>query len=281
VTYAGEWSPVGLPYARGVTADGGFQLANLSTVQVTLGQQLPGAVCALTCTRGGPALVDPPRTSAVLDVTGDPRRTFVPHANIELRRDDEGRSRTSDAQLDGTWHVRSNLDLSLAAHVGDSRDASFYYGLFGDALSDTAHYTVARLDLRTRALTSRVDYTMSTTLTLQWYGQAYISRGVYGDVREIASARAPEWNQRFRPSGDSAVRASPGGVDFKQLRSNTVLRWEYRPGSALFVVWTQSRDLDGSTPARPGLWPGRDLRDLFTLRPQNTVAVKLSYWMSR
>ncbi|MEP7000177.1 MAG: DUF5916 domain-containing protein [bacterium] len=281
VGYHGEWSSDGLPYGRAITLDGGFQLANLATVQTTLTQQLPGALCAVSCTRGGPALVDPPRTTALVDVSGDPRRAFVPHANLEFDRDDQGRSHGYGAQVDGTWRIQSNLDVSLAAYAFNTHYAWFYYGRFGDATTDTAHYTVARLDLPTRSLTSRINYTVTTNLTIQWYGQAYISRGVYDDIREIADARSPDWNARFRPYGDVALRVNPGGIDFKQLRSNTVVRWEYRPGSALFIVWTQGRDLDGSTPSRLGLWPGRDLRDLFSLRPQNTVALKLSYWMSR
>jgi hypothetical protein len=281
VGYGGDWSNTGLPYARGITLDGGFQLANLAQLQATVTQQLPGALCAVSCTRGGPALVDPPRTTMIVDFTSDPRRTVVPHTNVEYDRDDQGRSHGYGAQLDGTWRVRSNLAASLAVHTFDTHYDWFYYGRFGDALSDTAHYTVARLDLRTRSLTSRVDYTLTTALTLQWYGQVYITRGVYDDVREIADARSQDWNARFRPYADPLVRDRPGGIDFKQLRSNTVVRWEYRPGSALFVVWSQGRDRDGNAPARPGLWPGSDLRDLFALWPQNTVAVKLSYRMSR
>jgi hypothetical protein len=279
--YGGDWSTNGLPYGRGISLDGGFQLANLAEVAATVAQQFPGALCAVSCTRGGPALVDPPRTTAILNLIGNPRRAFVPHANVEYDRDDQGRSHGYGAQLDGTWRIRSNLDVSLAAYAFNTHYAWFYYGRFGDALSDTAHYTVARLDIPTRSLTSRVNYTLTTALTLQWYGQAYISRGAYDDVREIRDARSQSWDARFQPYADAGVRAHPGGVDFKQLRSNTVLRWEYRPGSALFVVWTQGRDADGNAPSGLGLWPGRDLRDLFALRPQNTVAIKLSYWMSR
>ncbi|MEP6730766.1 MAG: DUF5916 domain-containing protein [bacterium] len=279
--YGGDWSTTGLPYSRGITLEGGFQLADLSQLQVTLTQQLPGALCAVSCTRGGPALVDPPRTTAVVDYTSDARRALVLHTNAEYDRDDQGRSHGYGAQIDGTWRVRSNFDVYLAAYAFDTHYAWFYYGRFGDALSDTAHYTVARLDAPTRSLTSRVNYTLSTALTVQWYGQAFISRGEYADVREIADARSADWSTRFRPYGDASVRARPGGIDFKQLRSNTVLRWEYRPGSALFVVWSQSRDVDGNTPAILALWPARDFRDLFALRPQNTIAVKLSYWMSK
>lgn len=281
LAFSGDWSTTGLPFARGLTSTGGFQLDNLSLLQLTVTQQLSGALCAASCTRGGPAVVDPPRSTMVVDVTGDPRRGVVPHANVEYDRDDQGRSRGFGAQVDGTWHVRSNLDVSLAAYAFSTHYDWFYYGRFGDPLSDTAHYTVARLDEPTRSLTSRVNYTLTNALTLQWYGQAYVTRGVYDDVREIADGRSQDWTARFRPYGDPRVRAEPGGIDFRQLRSNTVLRWEYLPGSALFVVWSQGRDVDGTAPGRLALWPGSDLRGLFAQRPQNTVAVKLSYWMSR
>ncbi|HEU4995554.1 MAG TPA: DUF5916 domain-containing protein [Gemmatimonadaceae bacterium] len=279
--YSGEWSTNGMSYGRAVDIGGSLQLANLAQLQATVIQQLPGALCTVSCTRGGPAMIDPPRTTLSVDYTGDPRQAFVPHVLSEYDRDDHWRSHGYGAQIDGTWRARSNVEIWLAAYAFNTHYAWFYYDTFGDVLSDTAHYTVAALDLPTRSLTSRINYTLTPTMTLQWYGQAYISRGAYDDVREVASPRSPDWNERFRPYGDAAVRASPGGIDFKQLRSNAVLRWEYRPGSTLFVVWSHGRDLTGAEPARLGLWPARDFGDLFALHPQNTVAVKLSYWMSR
>jgi hypothetical protein len=68
-------------------------------------------------------------------------------------------------------------------------------------------------------------------------------------------------------------------VDFKQFRSNFVTRWEYRPGSVLFVVWSQGRDLFASDSGTLEL--SRDARDLFALPPRNTIAVKASYWYGR
>ncbi len=67
-------------------------------------------------------------------------------------------------------------------------------------------------------------------------------------------------------------------MDSKQLNSNLVVRWEYRPGSTLFVVWTQGRN--GFTPfAGPDGMRG-DFRDLFHLHPDNTFLVKVSYWLN-
>jgi hypothetical protein len=67
-----------------------------------------------------------------------------------------------------------------------------------------------------------------------------------------------------------------------QFRSNVVLRWEYRPGSALFVVWTQGRDdyAEDYSPNPPQQAVREDVRDLFRLAPNNTLLLKASYWFS-
>jgi hypothetical protein len=277
---SGSWSMAGLPMGRGFNLLAAMQFANLSQVQLTGLAQLPGAYCSITCTRGGPALADPPHFTLALDFTGDGRRALIPHLNVEVDADDDGRSRGFGGQADVTWRIRSNLDASLAAYAFDSRWAAYHYARFGDARSDTAHYTVARLNQPTRSLTARVNYTIARPLTVQWYSQAYVSRGAYTDVRELADPRARSWERRFRPYGDPDVSANPGGVDFKQFRSNLVLRWEYRRGSTLFVVWSQGRDVDGNAPSVPGLWPGADFERLFAARPANNVAVKWSYWLN-
>jgi len=78
--------------------------------------------------------------------------------------------------------------------------------------------------------------------------------------------------------GDGQADFSYGRPDFnfKEFRSNTVLRWEYRPGSTLYVVWSQGRDdfLPEGT-----LRLGRDVHRLFATDATNVVLVKVSYWL--
>jgi len=69
-----------------------------------------------------------------------------------------------------------------------------------------------------------------------------------------------------------------GGFNEKQFHSNMVVRWEYRPGSALFLVWSQGRDQDDRNLGT--FAPVRDYRDLFAARPDNTLLLKASYWFS-
>ncbi|HEX6050420.1 MAG TPA: DUF5916 domain-containing protein [Gemmatimonadaceae bacterium] len=273
---AAEWSTGGLAFAREVSLTGTMQFINLAQIQTTIAQQLPGAYCTMTCTRGGPALVDPPRTRLAVAVTGDPRRQFVPSVSVDWARDDEGRSHVASGRADVLWHARSNVDVSVALDASEATHDAFFYGSV-EATSDS-RVTVARLAQPARSVTGRVDFTVTTALSVQWYAQAYVSRGTYSMLREVVKPRADEYEARFRAVGDSGARSAFAGTDFRQLRSNAVLRWEYRPGSTLFFVWTQGRDIASTEPG--GLRLGSDLRALFRQRPMNQVAVKLSYWLS-
>ena len=96
------------------------------------------------------------------------------------------------------------------------------------------------------------------------------------NVREIANPRAARYDDRFRPFTGPAP---DGDFNEKSFNASAVLRWEYRPASTLFVVWTQARsqgDQDiGEFSAR------RDYRNLFAARPDNVFLVKASYWLGR
>jgi hypothetical protein len=106
-----------------------------------------------------------------------------------------------------------------------------------------------------------------------------VSKGTYTDVREIGQPRAESYAARYQPYGDPDVTSDPDGFNVQEFRSNVVFRWEYRPGSTLFLVWSQGRessaDLEGAKSFRG------DLGDLFRRRANDTFLVKVSYWLAR
>ena len=63
----------------------------------------------------------------------------------------------------------------------------------------------------------------------------------------------------------------------KSFRTTNVLRWEYKPGSTLFVVWQQAREND-AVPG--GFRVGRDIHDIFGVPPHNVFLVKFAYWLN-
>jgi Domain of unknown function (DUF5916) len=126
------------------------------------------------------------------------------------------------------------------------------------------------------SLSLRLNYTASPTLTLQIYASPFVSKGIYTNVRELNDPRARAYDDRFRAYGDTAVTNHPGGFDVKFFNSNTVLRWEYQPGSTLYLVWSQGRsDFDGILGTRS--FSG-DFHQLFRAPADNTFLVKVSHW---
>ena len=107
--------------------------------------------------------------------------------------------------------------------------------------ADRPHYVFGRLEQKTHSLTLRVNYTMTPNLSLQVYGQPFVSAGHYVSYKELVNGRAERYEDRYAPY------AYDGNADFNVLsfRTTNVLRWEYRPGSALFVVWQQGREGQG------------------------------------
>jgi hypothetical protein len=108
------------------------------------------------------------------------------------------------------------------------------------------------------------------------YLQPFVSTGQFTDWRALADARSSDRDRRFRPY---TARGDAGGFRFGQLRTNNVVRWEYRPGSVLFFVWTQARDAADSDPEHFGV--SRGYGAVFGRRPENVFLVKASYWLGR
>jgi hypothetical protein len=134
-------------------------------------------------------------------------------------------------------------------------------------------YVFGRLDQRTVALTTRVNYTMSPTLSLQVYAEPFVSAGAYSNYKELVDGRADDWRARYTPY----AYADTADFNYRSFRTTNVLRWEYRPGSALFVVWQQGREENAP---HGDFRFGRDLGDVFRAPASNVFLVKFSYWLN-
>jgi hypothetical protein len=118
-----------------------------------------------------------------------------------------------------------------------------------------------------------VNYTITPNLSVQVYAQPFVSSGLYDRFKELVDGRAADYDDRYAPY------AYLGNPDFKVLsfRTTNVMRWEYKPGSTLFVVWQQGREGVG-TPGRFNV--GHDYGDVFSTPSANALLVKLAYWLN-
>jgi len=139
------------------------------------------------------------------------------------------------------------------------------------------HYVFGELDQQTVAMTMRLNYTMTPTLSLELYAEPFVSAGDYRNYKELINGRSKDFDQRYAPFAFNFAPGDNPNFNEKSFRTTNVLRWEYRPGSTLFVVWQQAREND----AVPGGFRfGRDVRDIFGVTPRNTFLVKLAYWLN-
>src|SRR5438132_148491 len=214
-----------------------------------------------------------PMVSAGAEWDGESRPVVVPALWTSYWRGDGARSESVTLSSQVSVRITSQFNTTIGVSVTHNIDNTQPFSPVTDS-TGTTHYPLAHLDQKTLSFTGRVDYTVTPELTLQIYAQPFVSKGMYSNPRELANPRAAAYDDRFKPySGTLAT-----GLNFKQFNSNVVLRWEYRPGSTLFVVWTQGRgDFLRATGTRS--FAG-DFSDLFTLHPDNTFLVKASYWLN-
>jgi len=173
------------------------------------------------------------------------------------------------------FRVSSRFSASVGLNYSHDFNDKQWRANFGVAGNDTTHYTFARLDQTTLDLRTRLNFTMTPNLSLQFYGAPFTSSGTYSNWRELNDPRAAEYAQRFKAF---TSQGDPGGFNFKEFHSNTVLRWEYMPGSTLFLVWAQGRQDSGA--GANDFSFRRDFQDIFRQHPDNTLLLKVSYWIN-
>ena len=266
------WTNDGLPTERAANTNVHIGLKNHWWVHAggTVGQ-LGGVLCD-RCARGGPAVRRDPYLSPWFGIAGDGRMKIIPYLWFNYWRGDGGRSEYRGISPSVDVRVASRLTGSVGVNVSRNRDDWQFYSAVEQA---GTHYTFAHLLQYTKSVNLRVDYTISPELSVQLYASPFVSKGTFTNQRELANPRAADYDDRFQPFGGGPL----GGFNVKEFRSNLVVRWEYRPGSTLFLVWTQGRNHNDPT---QGIGSFKDDLDaLFAAYPHNTFLIKASYWLNR
>ena len=261
------------------------------------GEWYPGSIDD-RLTRGGPLSRVPPGGAFKASINTDSRRSTTLGLNGALIWDDAGgHLRTLNASLSTRPTtslrvlfepgLRKLLDHAQYVTTEDDPTAVETYG---------ARYVFASLHQTQISLDTRVEWTFSPKLSFQLYVQPLIVSGDYTRFKELRAPRQFEFDiygkQQGTVGSDStgAVVIDPdaGGpapsfsfdnpdFNFRSFRGNAVLRWEYRPGSALFLVWQQGRE---ATAPIGDFEFSRDWRALFDIDPENVIAVKATYWLA-
>ncbi len=250
------------------------EFANRWWGHIGFNQNALGASADDRVARGGPAVRQVFNRSAWAGIEGDPRARVQPTLFAQGQFKDASGSWMFGVDPQFSVRVASRLQGTFGLSFSRSVNDAQWYGNEKDA-AGTTHYTFARLDQHVASLTSRINFTATRTLSLQLYASPFVATGAYSHWKELDDPKAARYAGRYKAYAGGAPL---GDFNFKEFRSNTVVRWEYRPGSTLFFVWSQGRQQDGLNAG--SFEASRDVRDLFRARPDNTLLVKASYWFS-
>ncbi len=245
--------------------------------------------------RGGPALRWHDYWEASLGGHSDPSRRLTATLAGQAARtvDDDSRSGKAEATLG--LRLSNRLGLGGGARYERLLD-NLQYAATAEAGGEP-RYVLGRIDQDTWSFTFRVNLTLTPELTIQYYGSPFIGTGRYTAFKQATDTLAHAYADRFhlyapgeityREDQNRYLVTEAGGApaysfgnpdfSFRQFRSNLVARWEWKPGSSLYVVWSQGR-----TATLPSYQPsfGTNWNELWGTQPDNVFLVKLSYWFS-
>lgn len=242
--------------------------------------------------RGGPALRWPASASLWVGFQTDTSKNW--QFKLDLGRAVSLDGRSQYIQVAPSLSARLHNIVNVATTIAYTRDVEDLQYVDTATAGSASRYVMGRMNQQTLATTLRLDVNLTPELSLSYYGSPFASTGRFSQFKLVTDPRAADYRDRFRrldalASFDAAANRwlvdDPGGAfsfanpDFsrRELRSNFVLRWEYRPGSNLYVVWTQNR---ANADLARDFSASSEYRRLFRAHPDNTFLVKLSYWFS-
>ena len=253
------------------------------------------ASLATNLLRGGPAFAEPGSWRIGGNLRSDFRRSVWGNLGGSYQVEDvTGVTRTS---LQGGLRFRPPGPMAVSLEGRVSRESDDRQFVATGELPDSVYRLFGRVDRREASLTFRVDLALTPRMSVEVYAQPFVSAGRYSALRFVADPKAGAYADRFdpleadrltRPGGDTEVsvdvdRDGLGDFTFSEpdfrlvsLRTNGVLRWEFLPGSTLFLVWQQNRE-DRASIGTVDF--GRGFLDTFTAQGTNVLAVKVAYWV--
>ena len=246
--------------------------------------------------RGGPAFMDAGSWSPDIGIFTDYSKKVAFRLMVDTRFSDDNISKDIQINPGVTFRVGNNIELSSSLRYDIEKENLQY--VENIEYGDEYRYVQAYLERKTMGLTLKADYGITPELTIQYYGSPYISSGQYSDFKHITDCRAIDYFDRYHSFAENEISFNPdenmyfidengnGETDysfenpdfnFRQFRSNLVARWEYKPGSIFYLVWTHSRT-SYENETNPSF--AYNFENLWDVYPTNVFLVKLNYWFS-
>lgn len=246
--------------------------------------------------RGGPSLIIPGGFSSSLWVSTNSTKKFEVEVDGMYYHGYDQWAKMFGIEMEMTYKPISNLNFSITPEFTHRHKEMQY--VTQKHFTDIDRYLFGTISQNTLSMSLRADLIITPELTIQFWGQPFIASGDYSDFKYITDPVAGNFHERFRTFANNEIAFDPvleeyrvteagsgldytfGNPDFniKEFLSNLVFRWEYRPGSYIYLVWSQSRS--GHDPH------GRfrfndDFSDIWDIHPSDAILLKVSYRIGR
>jgi hypothetical protein len=225
--------------------------------------------------RNGPLMKNQPSLFFEGSIHTDSRKSVAFRLSPHIWRTDDGKSHGHGIGIEFETRPISNFEF----RIEPSYNYHFAYSQWIDRFEEIVdnqtvyHYVFGELDNKTVNISMRGNVSFTPKLTLEIFLQPFVTIGDYSNIKELAKPESYEfkpyslgWNNDFH---------------YRSLKGNMVLRWEFRPGSTLYVVWSQSKwmTIDGAMQDDLELRPFERLKSTFSDYGKNVFLIKVNYWI--
>jgi hypothetical protein len=290
-----EWNFAGESTGPGGNFNAHAQLKNFW--YLNMGANVNGQALSTTELRGGPAIILPGVKNIWLGISSNDQKKLTIGLNYTaVQGDINDAKRMINFGIDLGYRPSKSLKITLSPGFTNSEDELQY--VTQQEYKNQTDYVFARIHQRTLSASLRINYNITPDLSIQYWGQPFLSSGKYTDFKKITNGRADYYSDRFRVFPASEILYNPSleqyrisdqagtelynfdqpDFNVKEFLSNMVVRWEYKPGSTLFLVWSQNRK---NSVANGNFNLADDMRDLFNNRPYNVFLLKASFRLGR
>ncbi|MFN8211146.1 MAG: DUF5916 domain-containing protein [Bacteroidales bacterium] len=240
--------------------------------------------------RGGPMMKTPGSYGYRFNINTDYRKKLVFSLFAGINGGFNDSQKNLNVNFEASYKPVKFLMISISPNFSTNFDRLQYVSeqYFGGP-----RYVFGSIDQKTLGTSIRVNVNMSPNLTLQYWGQPFVASGRFYDYKYITDPMADRFRDRFHTYIGGEIKQTVDGFDidenndtftdysisrndfnYQAFLSNLVLRWEYSPGSSVYVVWSQTR-YNSTDVGKMDYF--NNVKDLFGATATNVFLVKFSY----
>jgi hypothetical protein len=287
-----DWNFGGSNTGMGINLNANINLKNYWNVFT--GGNINSSSLSTGMLRGGPMMKTPGNINGRIGFSTDSRKKLEFEFFTNINKGFQGYSTSTYTEIGATYKPFNFLRFSISPGYSKSFSELQYVTQTSNNGSD--RYIFASIDRKTISASLRVNFNLTPDLTLQYWGQPFIASGRYYDHKYILDPMNDFYEERFHVYTGNEITEQDdhynidenhdGNIDYQigkrnfnvqEFLSNMVFRWEYSPGSTVYLVWNQTRS--GYNPSG-SMDYFNDMGDLFNSdknTPNNIFLVKFSY----